>query len=95
VSWTVTSGHRGNGDITEDIMGADDRKNGTVKYFNTDKDYGFIAPSDGSADVFVHISAIQKAGLSSLTEGDKVSYVLTTDSRNGKTSAEQIQWGRS
>lgn len=62
---------------------------GTVKWFNTTKGYGFIQPSAGGADVFVHISAVQKAGLRDLQEGQKVSYELAT--QNGKTSAVNIQ----
>lgn len=63
--------------------------NGKVKWFNTTKGYGFIAPSDGSKDVFVHISALEKAGLTHLKDGQKVSYELVTS--KGKTSAEQLQ----
>lgn len=62
---------------------------GTVKWFNTTKGYGFIAPDDGSKDVFVHISALEKAGLRQLNDGQKVSYELTTS--KGKTSADQIR----
>ena len=62
---------------------------GTVKFFNTDKGYGFIEPEDGSKDAFVHISAVERAGLSTLNEGQKVSFDLETG-RNGKTSAENI-----
>lgn len=63
--------------------------NGTVKWFNASKGYGFIAPEDGSQDVFVHISALEKAGLNQLNDGQKVSYELTTN--KGKTSADRIQ----
>ena len=63
---------------------------GTVKFFNTQKGYGFIAPEDGGKDAFVHISAVEKAGLSSLVQDQRVSYELQTDQR-GKTSAVQIQ----
>jgi CspA family cold shock protein len=63
---------------------------GTVKWFNTDKGYGFIAPDTGSGDVFVHISAVQRAGLQSLSDGQKVSYELETG-RNGKTIAVDLQ----
>lgn len=59
---------------------------GTVKWFNTTKGYGFIQPDDGSADVFVHITAVQKAGMAGLNEGQKLSYGLERG-RNGKTSA--------
>jgi CspA family cold shock protein len=58
---------------------------GTVKWFNPQKGYGFIQPSDGGSDVFVHISAVQEAGLTTLTEGQKISYdVVTTDRGNLK-----------
>lgn len=63
--------------------------NGTVKFFNTTKGYGFIAPEDGTKDVFVHISALNKAGLQQLNDGQNVSYELETD--KGKTSAVNIQ----
>jgi CspA family cold shock protein len=59
---------------------------GTVKFFNADKGYGFIAPEDGSGDAFVHISAVERAGMGTLREGQKLSYELETG-RNGKTSA--------
>ncbi len=62
---------------------------GTVKWFNPAKGYGFIEPEDGSKDAFVHISAVERAGLSSLTEGQKVSDELQTG-QNGKTSAENL-----
>jgi CspA family cold shock protein len=62
---------------------------GTVKWFNPSKGFGFIEPSDGSKDAFVHISAIERAGLSTLNEGQKVSYELEAG-RDGKSSAENI-----
>jgi CspA family cold shock protein len=62
---------------------------GTVKWFNPTKGYGFIEPEDGSKDAFVHISAVQKAGLQSLQEGQKVSYELQPSS-NGKEAAEDL-----
>ena len=62
---------------------------GTVKFFNATKGYGFIEPEDGSKDAFVHISAVERAGLSTLNEGQKVSYELEVG-RNGKSSAEQL-----
>ncbi len=62
---------------------------GTVKWFNTAKGYGFIAPDDGSKDAFVHISAVERAGLSSLSEGQKVSYELQPG-QHGKSSAENL-----
>lgn len=63
---------------------------GTVKFFNSDKGYGFIAPDDGGADAFVHISAVERAGLRTLNKDQKVSYELETD-RRGKTSAVNLQ----
>jgi CspA family cold shock protein len=62
---------------------------GTVKWFNPTKGYGFIQPSDGSKDAFVHISAVERAGLHGLTEGQKVQYDLVAG-RNGKSSAENL-----
>ncbi len=62
---------------------------GTVKWFNPAKGYGFIEPEDGSIDVFVHISAVESAGLSSLSEGQKVSYEVQPG-KNGKSSAENL-----
>ena len=62
---------------------------GTVKFFNPGKGFGFIEPEDGSKDAFVHISAVERAGLSSLTEGQKVSYELQPG-KNGKSSAENL-----
>jgi cold shock protein len=65
--------------------------NGTVKWFNGQKGYGFIQPDGGGADVFVHISAVERAGLRSLNEGDKVSFEIERDKRSGKSSAGQLQ----
>jgi len=62
---------------------------GTVKWFNSAKGYGFIQPDDGSADAFVHISAVEQAGLSNLREGQKVEYEVVPG-RNGKSSAENL-----
>jgi cold shock protein len=62
---------------------------GTVKWFNPTKGYGFVQPSDGGKDVFVHISAVEKAGLSSLNEGQQISYDIV--SNRGKESAENIK----
>jgi cold shock protein len=62
--------------------------NGTVKWFNSTKGYGFIAPEDGSKDVFVHVSAVERAGLKTLNEGQKVSYEIITD--RGKQSAGNL-----
>ena len=64
---------------------------GTVKFFNTQKGFGFIQPTDGSKDVFVHISAVERAGLSSLNEGAKVSY--EEKENRGKMSAENLRVG--
>lgn len=64
---------------------------GTVKWFNEQKGYGFIQPEAGGSDVFVHISAVQRAGLAGLTEGQKVSFELEKDKRSGKMAATQLQ----
>jgi CspA family cold shock protein len=63
---------------------------GTVKWFNTAKGFGFIQPDDGGSDIFVHISAVEQAGLRGLNEGDQVSYELEQDRRSGKLSAGQL-----
>jgi CspA family cold shock protein len=63
---------------------------GTVKWFNSTKGFGFIQPDDGSADVFVHISAVERAGLRSLNDGQEISYELVQDKRSGKMSADQL-----
>ena len=63
---------------------------GTVKWFNAQKGYGFIQPDDGGKDVFVHISAVERAGMQTLREGQKVSYELTEDRRTGKSSADRL-----
>ena len=65
--------------------------NGTVKWFNATKGFGFIQPNDGGQDVFVHISAVERAGMSNLSEGQKLSYELTKDNRSGKMSADKLQ----
>ena len=64
---------------------------GTVKWFNTQKGYGFIAPSDGGKDVFVHASAVERSELSALVEGQTVSYELERDRRSGKESAVNLK----
>jgi CspA family cold shock protein len=76
-----------------------DRKNtsernmttGTVKWFNATKGYGFIQPDDGGSDVFLHISAVEQAGIGSVNEGDKLSFELEKDRKSGKMSAGQLQ----
>jgi CspA family cold shock protein len=64
---------------------------GKVKWFNTTKGYGFIQPENGGSDVFVHVSAVERAGLSSLAEGQRVSYEEQRDPKRGKTSAENLK----
>ena len=64
---------------------------GTVKWFNTTKGYGFIQPDDGGSDIFVHISAVERAGLRSLNDGQKVSFELEKDRKTGRSSAVNLQ----
>jgi CspA family cold shock protein len=64
---------------------------GTVKWFNATKGFGFIQPDGGGNDVFVHISAVERAGLSSLAEGQKVSFEIKVDPKRGKSSAENLR----
>ncbi len=64
---------------------------GTVKWFNSTKGFGFIQPDDGTTDVFVHISAVERAGLRSLVEGQKVTYDLVRDNKSGKSSADNLR----
>jgi cold shock protein len=64
---------------------------GTVKWFNSQKGFGFIQPDNGGADAFVHISAVERAGINDLKEGQKVSFELVADRRSGKMSADQLR----
>ncbi|KTQ95417.1 cold-shock protein [Aureimonas ureilytica] len=64
---------------------------GTVKWFNTEKGFGFIAPDNGGQDAFVHISAVQRAGLQTLQDGQKVSFELVADRRTGKMAADSLK----
>ena len=64
---------------------------GTVKWFNNQKGFGFIQPENGDKDVFVHISAVARAGMSTLTEGQKVSFEVVADRRTGKSSADNLR----
>jgi len=64
---------------------------GTVKWFNNQKGFGFIAPEGGNKDVFVHISAVERAGMSTLNEGQKVSFDVVTDRRTGKAAADNLR----
>ncbi|MCF8533407.1 MAG: cold-shock protein [Reyranella sp.] len=64
---------------------------GTVKWFNIQKGFGFIQPDNGGSDAFVHISAVERAGLGSLNEGQKVEYELVADRRSGKMSADNLK----
>ena len=65
--------------------------NGTVKWFNATKGFGFIQPDDGGKDVFVHISAVERAGLSGLNEGQKIAFDLVADRKTGKSSADNLK----
>ena len=64
---------------------------GTVKWFNATKGFGFIQPDNGGADAFVHISAVERAGMREIVEGQKISYELERDNKSGKMSATQLQ----
>jgi cold shock protein len=64
---------------------------GTVKWFNATKGFGFIQPEDGGKDVFVHISAVERAGLRELNEGQKVAYEIVADKRTGRSSASNLK----
>ncbi len=64
---------------------------GTVKWFNSQKGFGFIQPDNGGTDAFVHISAVERAGMNDLQEGQKISYELVADKRSGKMSADKLK----
>lgn len=64
---------------------------GTVKWFNSQKGFGFIAPDNGGADAFVHISAVERSGINELRDGQKVSYELVADRKSGKMSADNLK----
>lgn len=64
---------------------------GTVKFFNSTKGFGFITPDDGKSDVFVHVTALERAGMNSIVEGQKLSFDVVKDQRNGKFAAENLQ----
>ncbi len=64
---------------------------GTVKWFNSEKGFGFIQPNDGGVDAFVHVSAVERAGMTALREGQKISFDLAKDARTGKMSAANLQ----
>ena len=64
---------------------------GSVKWFNATKGFGFIQPDDGGQDVFVHISAVERAGMRDLRDGQKISYEIVQDKRSGKSSADNLQ----
>jgi CspA family cold shock protein len=64
---------------------------GVVKWFNSQKGFGFIQPENGDRDVFVHISAVERAGMGNLNEGQKISYDIVTDRRSGKSSADNLR----
>ena len=64
---------------------------GIVKFFNSTKGFGFIQPTDGTPDVFVHISAVERAGMSSLAEGQRISFELVRDRKSGKNAADNLQ----
>jgi cold shock protein len=64
---------------------------GTVKFFNVQKGFGFISPEDGSQDVFVHVSAVEQAGMTTLNEGQRISFDVVNDPRKGKTNAQNLR----
>jgi cold shock protein len=64
---------------------------GTVKFFNATKGYGFIRPDDGTTDVFVHVSAVERSGMTSIVEGQKLTFDVVKDAKNGKTAAQNLR----
>ncbi|MBB3291333.1 MULTISPECIES: cold-shock protein [Rhizobium] len=64
---------------------------GTVKWFNSTKGFGFIQPDNGSTDVFVHVSAVERSGMRSLSDGQKITYDIVQDRKSGKNSADNLQ----
>lgn len=66
-------------------------KTGTVKFFNANRGYGFIQPDDGGSDVFVHVTAVEQAGMNTLVEGQKLSFEVVKDNRSGKSAAGNLQ----
>jgi CspA family cold shock protein len=81
----------GDGRLRASCAKGNDMQIGTVKWFNPEKGFGFIQPEGGGADVFVHISAVERAGWRTLNEGQKISFDLVTDQRRGKTSADNLK----
>lgn len=79
------------GDVNISTRKGINMSTGTVKWFNGQKGFGFIQPDDGGADVFVHISAVERAGMASLHEGQKLGFEMQRDARNGKMSAANLQ----
>jgi CspA family cold shock protein len=80
------------GCTTENLsFGTEGMTQGTVKWFNSQKGFGFIQPDGGGSDVFVHISAVERAGLNSLTEGQRVAFDVVEDKRAKKSSAENLK----
>jgi CspA family cold shock protein len=64
---------------------------GTVKFFNVQKGFGFISPEDGSQDIFVHVSAVERAGMTTLNEGQRLSFDVVKDPKKGKTNAQNLK----
>jgi cold shock protein len=81
---------RANARVRSPLAKGNFMSSGTVKWFNSQKGFGFIQPADGGADVFVHISAVERAGLSSLNEGQKINFDVVADRRTGKSSADKL-----